>query len=67
MECNNCGDKFDPSKDGLVTTHAGKTAAAVCGGCCRGVAVAKIVVRDAGGGAFRYDQFTALEMARKVG
>lgn len=65
-KCNNCGDDFDPKTEGLLTTEAGRIAAAVCGGCCKGVQVAKVVVRRTASG-FNYDQFTALEMSRKAG
>ena len=64
--CNNCGDSFDPKTEGLLLTVANQPAAAVCGGCCKGVQLAKVVVRRTSNG-FEYDQFTALEMSRKAG
>jgi hypothetical protein len=64
--CSNCSSSFDEAKSGLVTTGAGRTVAAVCGECCRGVCVGKIVVRRAGVNAFAYEQWSPTEMIGDV-
>lgn len=65
--CDNCQGKFDSSKEGLVTSHAGRHAAGVCGSCLEGSRKVKIVLRRHDLGGFTYDQYQAIEMIRAVG
>lgn len=65
--CNNCQTGFTGTEeDCLITWHGSKTATALCPACCRGVKVAKVVLRRDDAGRFSYDQFTALEMQAKA-
>lgn len=62
FKCDNCASDFDPSKDGLVTTQAGRVVASVCGTCCGSVRVGKIVLRRRDVGGFSYEQWSPMEM-----
>ena len=61
-KCDNCASEFDPSKDGLQTTQAGRLVASVCGTCCAQVRVGKIVLRRGDVGGFSYEQWSPMEM-----
>jgi len=61
--CNNCGEKFDPDADGLVTKAKAVVVAAICGNCCKDVRVAKLVLKKPDLGPFQYEQWSPMEMA----
>lgn len=63
MNCNNCGEAFDPDT-GLVAKHDGRLAAAVCATCLQGVRVGKIVLRRGDVGGFTYEQWSPMEQMR---
>ncbi len=66
-KCDNCGSEFDASKEGVVASSKGKHAAAVCDGCMSGARLIKLVLRRGDLGGFAYEQYTAIEMAKKAG
>ena len=65
--CDNCRTPFDTSKEGFTASYRNLTAAAVCGGCCEGARVVKLVLRRSDLGAFSYEQYAAIEMAKRAG
>lgn len=65
--CDNCRATFDPSKEGIVASHANRHAAAVCGSCLDGSRKVKLVLRRHDLGGFTYDQYQAIEMIKAAG
>ena len=64
LTCDNCQTPFDAHKEGLTAASRGLTAAAVCGACCEGARVVKLVLRRSDLGALSYEQYAAIEMAK---
>lgn len=64
--CDNCKADFDASKDGIYTTSRGRVAAAICGDCCAGARLIKLVLRKGDLGGFTYEQYSAIEMVKKA-
>lgn len=62
MNCNNCGEQFIPSTEGIVISADGRPVAGVCPGCCKDVRVAKIALRRPEVGSFTYEQWAPVEM-----
>lgn len=65
--CDNCGTSFDPQDNGFAATARGTLAAAICGGCCEGARVVKLVLRRNSTGQMAYEQYAAIEMAKRAG
>lgn len=61
-KCDNCASEFDATKEGIQVMQAGRALASVCGTCCAGVRVGKIVLRRGDVGGFSYDQWSPMEM-----
>jgi hypothetical protein len=61
-KCDNCTTEFNPSTEGLQTTHNGRVAASICGICCGSVRVGKIALRRGDVGNFTYEQWSPVEM-----
>lgn len=65
--CGNCNSPFSAEDDGLVVTHAGQTACAICPVCLRDSATVKLVLRRATAAEpFAYLQYSVLEMAKRA-
>lgn len=62
--CDNCRAPFDANKEGFTASSKGLLAAAVCGGCCEGARVVKLVLRRSDLGGLSYEQYAAIEMAK---